>query len=84
MATSPRPAANTSQKQAEIAELRECIAAAVEKEIGVMAELMASKADNELFGETEFQLRDIVHRLGAKVIEITAQQREKKGRVRGC
>lgn len=84
MATSPRSTASASEKQAEIAQLRECIAAAVEQEIGVMAELMASKADNELFGETEFQLRDIVHRLGAKVIEITAQQREKKGWIRGC
>ena len=37
----------------------------------------------ELFGQTEFDLRDRVHALGARVLETAADERQKKGRVRG-
>ena len=50
-----------------------------EEELKNMARLMASKDDGELFGETEFQLRDMVHRIGAKVVETAANERRKKG-----
>jgi hypothetical protein len=41
--------------------------------------LLASKPDDQLFGATEFQLRDLVHRLGAKALQTAAQQRKKGG-----
>lgn len=44
-----------------------------------MARLVASKDDGEIFGETEFQLRDILHRLGAKLLETATNERRKKG-----
>jgi hypothetical protein len=47
-----------------------------------MARLMASKANHQLFGQTEFELRDRVHELGAKALEVAADERQKKGRVR--
>ena len=31
-----------------------------------LARLLVSKEDRELFGDTAFEVRDIVHRLGAK------------------
>jgi hypothetical protein len=37
-----------------------------------------------LFGQTEYELRDLVHRLGAQVLEAAADERQKKGWVRGC
>jgi hypothetical protein len=46
-----------------------------------MARLLASKADSELFGATEYEVRDRVHELGAKALEIAANERQKKGRV---
>jgi hypothetical protein len=49
-----------------------------------MAKALASKADSELFGAHEFEMRDRVHELGAKALEIAANERQKKGRVRGC
>ncbi len=46
-----------------------------------VAELMASKATNQIFGATEFELRDRLHALGAETLEAVAQERVKKGRL---
>ena len=48
-----------------------------------MAKALASKKDEELFGRNEYELRDRVHELGAKALEIAANERQKKGRIRG-
>jgi hypothetical protein len=37
-----------------------------EEDLLALARLLVSKEDRELFGETEFDVRDLVHRLGAK------------------
>src|SRR5262249_7256929 len=37
-----------------------------EEDLLALARLLVSKEDHELFGETEFEVRDLVHRLGAK------------------
>ena len=47
-----------------------------EEELLALARLLVSKEDRELFGETEFEVRDIVQRLGAKAY--TAHLAEKK------
>ena len=49
-----------------------------------MAKALASKADSELFGANEFEMRDRVHELGAKALEVAANERQKKGWIRGC
>ena len=49
-----------------------------------MAKAMASKADSELFGANEYEVRDRVHDLGARALEAAANERQKKGWVRGC
>jgi hypothetical protein len=48
-----------------------------------MARFMASKPNRQLFGQTEFELRDRVHELGARVLETAADERQKKGGIRG-
>ena len=48
-----------------------------------LAKSLASKKDEELFGRNEYELRDRVHELGAKALEIAANARQKKGWVRG-
>jgi hypothetical protein len=40
-----------------------------ESELLALARLLVSKEDHELFGETEFQVRNIVHGIGAKAYE---------------
>lgn len=47
-----------------------------------LAELLASKANPELLGKTEFEVRDIVHRLGATALQ-TALDGRKKGGIKG-
>ncbi len=47
-----------------------------------IAKLLADKDDSNLFGQTEYDLRDRVHALGAKSLEAAADERQKKGRVR--
>jgi hypothetical protein len=39
---------------------------------------VAGKSDEELFRQTEFELRDITHQMGAKALEITANERIKR------
>ena len=57
----------SSEQEAEANTLEAKIQTAVQKEIADLARLMVSKSDRELFGATEFQVRDIVLRIGAKV-----------------
>ena len=44
-----------------------------------MAKLLASKPYKGLLGQTEFEVRDLVHDLGAKALQTAAQQRKKGG-----
>jgi hypothetical protein len=41
-------------------------------------------AAGPLFGKKEFELRDQVHSLGAQALEVAADERQKKGWIRGC
>jgi hypothetical protein len=53
-----------------------------DQELRRMAKLLAGKGDSELFGQTEFELRDRVHALGARALEAVAEERQKKGWIR--
>ena len=53
--------------------------AAAEHDLRAVAELLATKPDDQLFGATEFRLRDLVLRLGAKALQSAAVQRKKGG-----
>ena len=44
-----------------------------------LARLFVSKKDSEIFGKTEFEVRDRVHQLGAKAIETVLDERKKGG-----
>jgi hypothetical protein len=74
----------TAEQDAEALRIRERLEPAVLRELTNMARLMASKSNRELFGRTEFEIRDMAHRIGAMVLETAAEERQKKGRVRGC
>ena len=55
-----------AKAQALVARLRP----QAEADLLALARLLVSKDDRELFGETEFEVRDIVHRLGAKAYTV--------------
>lgn len=60
----------------------ERLAGCFDEECRRMAQFLAGKDDSNLFGQTEFELRDRVHALGAKALEAVADERQKKGRIR--
>jgi hypothetical protein len=70
--------AHLPEEQARRAQqLFESLQAAAEHDLRAIAELLATKPDEQLFGATEFQLRDLVHRLGAQALQTAARQRKK-------
>ncbi len=66
-------------EQADEAErLYQILRQATEADLRDLAALLASKPDRQLLGQAEFEVRDRVHRIGAKAIE-TAVNLRKKG-----
>ncbi len=44
-----------------------------------LAELLATKPDEQLLGQTEFEVRDLVHEIGSDAIQTAVNQRKKGG-----
>jgi hypothetical protein len=70
------------EQGAESQRIYERLRGAFDEELKTMARFMASQPNHQLFGQTEFELRDRVHELGARVLETAADERQKRGRVR--
>lgn len=68
----------TPEQEAEAQRLAEIIAQKAKQEALNIARLLVSKADHELLGATEFEIRDRVHRIGSHALE-TALNGRKKG-----
>ncbi len=60
----------------------ERLAGCFDEERKRIAKLLADKDDPNLLGQMEYDLRDRVHALGAKALEVAADERQKKGRIR--
>ena len=69
----------TSEEFAEVQRVHDVLSKAMDRDIWQIAELMVGKRDDQLFGETEFELRDKVLRMGAKALEATVDDRKKRG-----
>jgi len=69
----------TPDQQAEAQRLYDILRRTTDADLREMAELLAAKADGELLGAAEFQVRDAVHRIGAKALEAALQGRKKGG-----
>lgn len=69
----------TQEQEAEAQRIEQVMLGAAKKDIQQLARLLASKKDHELFGQTEYEVRDIVHQIGAKALESVANERSKKG-----
>jgi hypothetical protein len=50
---------------------------ATESDLRSLAELLASKPDSQLLGQTEFEVRDRVHPIGAKALATALDERNK-------
>lgn len=69
----------TPEQEAEAEQIERHLREALQEDIREVARLLASKPNRELLGKTEFEVRDLVHRMGAKALEVTAVERSKKG-----
>jgi hypothetical protein len=66
----------TAEQEAQAQELAELITAAIASDVLSMARLLVSKDTRHTFGQTEFQLRDILHEAGAKALETSLSQKK--------
>ncbi len=52
---------------------------AADSDLRTLADLLASKPDHQLLGRTEFEVRDQVHKIGAKALQAALEERKKGG-----
>jgi hypothetical protein len=69
----------TPEPQAEAQRLFEALQGPFLDEARRRAEPLASKANAQLLGKTEFEARDAVHRLGAQAIATALEGRKEGG-----
>jgi hypothetical protein len=67
----------TPEQAAEADKIAEILMEIARREVRDIAELLASKPDHQLLGRTEFEVRDRVHKIGAKALETALNERKK-------
>jgi hypothetical protein len=68
----------TPEQEAHAQEMARTLLKAVEGDLLTMTRLLASKPDHQVLGQAEFQIRDLVHDIGAKTIQAELEARQKK------
>jgi hypothetical protein len=64
--------------QAELSDrIYHALRQAADSDLRSLADLLASKPDDQLLGRTEFQIRDQVHKIGAKAFQAALEERKK-------
>ena len=69
----------TPDQAADAERIYQALRQASEDEHWRIAQLLASKPDSQLLGQTEYEVRDLVHRTGAKAIQAALDGRKKGG-----
>jgi hypothetical protein len=69
----------TPEQEAEAQRWAEIIAAKAKEESLALARMLVAKKPEELLGQTEFEVRDRVHQLGAYALETALNERKKGG-----
>ena len=70
------------EQEAEAQRIFQILKSTSDDELLALARLLASKKDRDLLGQTELEVRDRVHQIGAKAIQ-TALSERKKGATKG-
>ena len=66
----------SAEQEAEAQALAQRIRELADEEVVQMARLLVSKPDREVFGDTEFELRDLVLKVGAKALQERLRQKK--------
>ena len=69
----------TPEELAEVQRVHNVMLKAMDRELWQLAQFMVTRRDDQLFGETEFTVRDKVLRMGAQALEATVDDRKKRG-----
>lgn len=69
----------TAEQESEAERILDVVKGAAEVELRQIARLLASKSNRELFGATEFRVREVVHGIGARALEAALEERKKRG-----
>jgi hypothetical protein len=69
----------TPQQEAEARRIYEALKHSADAELMALARLLASKTDSDIFGATEFHVRDAVHHIGAQALQTALAGRKKGG-----
>jgi hypothetical protein len=72
MSSTPR----SPENQAEVEDLARAIREAIDAEISELAANLATTDDAHIFGDNEFKIRDIAHKIAAKAIEQRLAQKK--------
>ena len=72
----PFPVLPDTQQEAEAQMLARRLRELAEEEFLQIARLLVGKSDRDVFGDTELQVRDILHRAGAKAFEEYLRQKK--------
>jgi hypothetical protein len=67
------------QEEEEAQRIADIVAAGARAEALKIGRLLASRKNSELFGATEFEVRDAVHRIGTRALETALEERKKRG-----
>lgn len=70
------PVRLSTEQEAEAVALAQRIRELTEEEFLQIARVLVSKSEREIFGDTEFQIRDILIRAGAKAFEEHLRQKK--------
>ncbi len=67
-------------EQAELAQrIYQTLRQAADADLRDLAELLASQPDRQLLGQTEFEVRNRAHKIGAKALQTALDERKKGG-----
>ena len=66
----------SADQEAEAQTLAQRLRELADEELVQMARLLVSKPEREIFGDTEFQLRDLLLKVGAKALEEHLRQKK--------
>jgi len=68
----------TRDQLAEVQRVHDVMLKAVDKELWQLAQFMVTRRDDQLFGETEFTVREKALRMGSQALAATVNDRKKR------
>jgi hypothetical protein len=66
----------TPEQEAQAQELAALVAEAIATDLLQVARLLVGNKTKDTFGQTEFQLRDLAHQIGARALEVSLAQKK--------